>query len=1728
MLSVYSLVLTAAAAPQLVIWGNTPGDTPGDLGELKAITGGSVHCVALDINGRVTAWGANWNGELNVPPNLGPVLAVSAGDSHTLALRPNGTVAAWGWNDSLQCQVPAGLWDVAAVAAGGMTSMALKRDGTVVAWGYAGNGQTQLPPDLRNIVAIAVGGTHSLALKADGTVAAWGANDQHQTEVPVTLTNAVAIAAGVWHNVALTSGGNVVAWGGNSSHQTDVPPGLGQVVAIAAGEAFSLALKADGTLVAWGNGRSTETNIPPDMSNVVAIAAGGTFCMAMQGGSTPHITTPLLDRTAAQGFPVYFRATAIGALPLSFQWKLNGVEIAGATDPFLALSKTSLEDQGYYSVVVSNSSGAIESDAALLQVAPLYIRSQPGSQAGFWGNTVTFTVQVDSTLPVIYQWQFNGIKLSGETNQTLVLIGVQPADAGSYAVMVGNSYGSILSADAELTISQIKAWGFNPYFPTTNVPPNLFNVVAIASGFEHCLAVRAEGTVVEWGDVANWPTHVPAGLYDAVSAAAGGSHSLVLRRGGAVIGWGDNASGQLNTPIGLSNTVAIAAGIKHSLALRADGTVAAWGDNSARQTNVPPNLSNIVGIAAGSWHNVALRADGSVIVWGGSSYHTNIPPDLTNAVAVAAGSNHSLARTADGRVVVWGAAGAQANVPAGLSNVIAIAAGSTHNVALQADRTLVVWGDSWAQTNMPTGLSGIAALAAGEYTSMALMGVGPPVLKPAVTNPAGVYGRNVYLQAEATGSLPMSYQWRFNGVDISGAAEPVLQLHNLQFGQAGAYTVAVSNALGVATNSTLNLSVLPFVITAQPRSQMVLPATTARLDVGVLGQAPFWYQWQFNGANLLHATNNYLEITNVQTGDAGFYGVIVSNTVGAARSADALLAVSGVVVWGTNTYRQLNVPGNLLDVVALAAGLNHTVSLRSDGTVVAWGDNQFGQTNVPPGLSDVVSIAAGPGNHTLALKSDGTVVAWGADNYQQTNVPPGLRNIVAIAAGESHSLALRADGTVLAWGRNHMGQTNVLAGLTSVVALAALSTSSAVLRADGTVAIWGTNAFGIPKLQTPLTNLISIAGGRSHLVGLRANGTVVVGGDNNYGQGNVPVGLSNVVAVTAGANHSLALKKDGTVLTWGQTLYGPRPFPTTPTFLQVPTDLTNVSAIAAGLNHSAAATAAGPPFLTAGLPDRVLLLGSTDYFWISATGARPLSYQWQCHGTNIVGATQAILTVNNIQSNRAGVYSVIVTNALGATTSRKFTVSLAPLWITNQPKDFLTFQGGNATFSVVAAGPAPFRYQWQFNGADLPGRTNSSLSLAKVQVNQSGDYAVRVVNSYGEATSNPARLFVNRVVAWGDNSEGLTNVPPGLSNAVAISAGQRGCTALKADGTVMAWGGPSLWGLPGITNVPAGLSNVVAISSGYNHALALESDGTVVSWGDAAAVPAGLGGVVAINASGSYSVALLADGTVRAWGDNYTGQTNVPAGLTNVVSVAARGAGHTLALLDDGTVAAWGSNDYDEANPPPDLTNVVSVKAAYSLSFALRDDGTVAAWGDNRYGQTDVPVGLTGVVKCETDGYVVLALKADGTLVAWGYGSATNVPVGLSNVVDVLAGNTCVALKQDGTVASWGTTLPGQAITPMLRNVVRVDFGGGGACVALMGDHPPVVSRPVADPYWRSTEFGFAFSTEPGKVYLVEFKDALTHQSWGAFPLVRGDGRVHTWTDKSASVPNRFYRVRCW
>lgn len=216
-----------------------------------------------------------------------------------------------------------------------------------------------------------------------------------------------------------------------------------------------------------------------------------------------------------------------------------------------------------------------------------------------------------------------------------------------------------------------------------------------------------------------------------------------------------------------------------------------------------------------------------------------------------------------------------------------------------------------------------------------------------------------------------------------------------------------------------------------------------------------------------------------------------------AAHCSVLAQTNVLVAWGDNRWNQTNVPSNLISVVDIAAGRNHTLALLRDGTVVAWGTNDFGQLDVPPGLSNVTAIAAG-GYHNLALQADGTLVAWGRNTYGQATIHPAATNTSAIAAGDNHSVILRADGTVVGWGYSANGQTNFTSiGLQRVNAIAAGGNQSAVLYADGTCKAWGSNGYGPPTPPGNLSNVCAIFAGANVCASLKLDGTVVVWG-NSY------------------------------------------------------------------------------------------------------------------------------------------------------------------------------------------------------------------------------------------------------------------------------------------------------------------------------------------------------------------------------------------------------------------------------------------------------------------------------------------------------------------------------------------------------------------------------------------------------------------------------------------------------
>jgi len=238
-----------------------------------------------------------------------------------------------------------------------------------------------------------------------------------------------------------------------------------------------------------------------------------------------------------------------------------------------------------------------------------------------------------------------------------------------------------------------------------------------------------------------------------------------------------------------------------------------------------------------------------------------------------------------------------------------------------------------------------------------------------------------------------------------------------------------------------------------------------------------------------------------------------------------------VVAVGDNDYLQCNV-GGWTDIIKVAAGHSHTVGVKSDGTVIAAGNNYFGKCNVG-GWTGIVQVAAG-GQHTVGLKADGTVVAVGRESAGQINVG-SWTDIVQVAAGEYHTVGLKDDGTVVAVGSNADGQCDV-GGWTGIVQVAAGAYHTVGLKDNGTVVAVGDGTFGRCGVGG-WTGIVQVAAGGYHTAGVESDGTVVAVGRETAGQLNVG-GWTGIVQVSAGEYHTVGLKSDGTVVAVGSNSNG--------------------------------------------------------------------------------------------------------------------------------------------------------------------------------------------------------------------------------------------------------------------------------------------------------------------------------------------------------------------------------------------------------------------------------------------------------------------------------------------------------------------------------------------------------------------------------------------------------------
>ncbi|HKW61802.1 MAG TPA: immunoglobulin domain-containing protein [Candidatus Acidoferrum sp.] len=837
-----------------------------------------------------------------------------------------------------------------------------------------------------------------------------------------------------------------------------------------------------------------------------------------------------------------------------------------------------------------------------------------------------------------------------------------------------------------------------------------------------------------------------------------------------------------------------------------------------------------------------------------------------------------------------------------------------------------------------------------------------PTITAQPTNQTVTAGQTALFTVSATGTAPLSYQWRKNGANIAGATSASYTTPATTTSDSGStFVVVVSNSAGTATSNATTLTVNPVPvapsITTQPTNQTVTAGQAATFTVTAAGSAPLSYQWQKNGANISGATSaSYTTPATTSSDNGSTFRAVVTNSAGTVTSNSATLTV--------------NVPPTITTQPAnqtVTAGQAATFSVVAGGTAplsYQWrknGANIAGATSASYATPATTSSDNGSAFLVVVTNSAGTVTSNSAT--LTVNAPPTITTQPAsqtVVAGQTATFTVVAIGTAplsYQWQKNGAN----IAGATSASYTTPATTTSdsgsmfvaVVSNSVGTVtsggAILTVNSAPVaPTFTTQPANQTVTAG-------QTATFSVVAGGTSP-----LSYQWQKNAANIAGATSASYTTPATTTSDSGSTFD-----------VVVTNNAGTATSNSVTLTVNAAVVA---PSITTQPVNQTVTAGQTATFSVVATGTAPLSYQWQKNGANISGATSASYTTPATTTSDTGsTFAVVVSNSAGTATSNAATLTVTPApvapTITTQPANQTVTAGQTATFSVVATGTAPLSYQWQKNGSNISGATSASYTTPATTTSDSGStFVVVVSNSAGTATSNAATLTVNPAPV----APTITTQPANQ----AVTAGQTATFSVIATGTAplsYQWqkNGANISGAtsasyttPATTTADSGSTFKVVVSNSVGSATsnaatltvnpapapAIGVNPTSISFGNV---------VVGSNLSQSLIISNTGNATLTITQINVTGATFNATGYTLPLSVnAGQQTTITVAFLPTAVGAVSGSVSL-VSNAPTSPTSVALSGSGIAATLTLGINPTSLSFGNVLTGTTSATQNVT-------------------------------------------------------------------------------------------------------------------------------------------------------------------------
>jgi hypothetical protein len=695
------------------------------------------------------------------------------------------------------------------------------------------------------------------------------------------------------------------------------------------------------------------------------------------------------------------------------------------------------------------------------------ITTQPTSQTVMAGSTATLSVAVSGTGPFTYQWLFNGTNLpngiittvagnggggySGDggpaTNASLYYPESAALDAAGNLFIGDFVNNRIRKATTNGIITTVAGNG-NPGYSGDGVPAT--NATVRPAG----VALDTNGNlfIADWNNNrirkvdTNGIITTVAGIGSPGYSGDGGpatSASLAYVEGVTVDGAGNlfiadtvnnrirkvDTNGIITTVAGKGPAVygsysgdggaATNAGLDtpYSTAVDVSGNlfIADFYNNCIRKVDTNGIITTVAG--NGDWgysgdggpatnatldepYGVAVDSSGNLFI--SDSSNDRIRKVDTNGVITTVAGKDCWGYSGDGGP----ATNATLNLPAGVAldsvgNLFLADLGNerVREVVLFASYptlTLnnVSWDNGGSYSVIITGPSGSVTSSVVTLTVLS-----PPIIESQPQSLALLGGVPVSFGVSVVGTAPFHYQWQNNGMDLSddgnlsGSATTNLLVAAATTNDAGGYTVIITNAWGSVTSSVANLMV---VMPAEPFNQTVMAGGTATFNVTVAGAGPFSFQWQLNGTNLPTGiiTTVAGNGTNGFSGDGGpATNASLYYPEGVTLDASGNLFIADLV---NNRIRKVNATGLITTMAgngttnysgdggqATNAGLNHPHSVTLDVSRNLFIADEFNHRIRKVNTNSIISTVAGNGTNTYA--GDG-----GQATNASLNMPVGV------------------------------------------------------------------------------------------------------------------------------------------------------------------------------------------------------------------------------------------------------------------------------------------------------------------------------------------------------------------------------------------------------------------------------------------------------------------------------------------------------------------------------------------------------------------------------------------------------------------------------------------------------------------------------------------------------------------------------------------------------------------